>query len=188
VEAAHPEAAGQVYRERMRYQVLEDFVHSHRKDIGEEIMKLKALVGSGEKILLLTAPFLILGLILNFMYPSVFDVGGPSTALRAISIIILIPGVTIWIWSVVLVLLKVPKNELITNGPYALVKHPLYAGVALLVLPWIGFLFNTWLGLVIGIVMYIGSRMFAPEEEELLVKTFGASWDEYCDKVLIPWL
>jgi Isoprenylcysteine carboxyl methyltransferase (ICMT) family. len=47
----------------------------------------------------------------------------------------LIPGVTIWIWSVVLILTKVPRGELITSGPYALVKHPIYTGVALLVLP-----------------------------------------------------
>jgi protein-S-isoprenylcysteine O-methyltransferase Ste14 len=46
---------------------------------------------------------------------------------------------------------KVPRRELITNGPYAIVKHPLYTGVALLVLPWIGFISNTWLGAVIGV-------------------------------------
>jgi protein-S-isoprenylcysteine O-methyltransferase Ste14 len=151
-------------------------------------MKLKVLVGSGDKIGLLTLPFLIIGLILNIMFPSVFNVGGPSTALKAISIIILIPGVTIWIWSVVLILTKVPKKELITNGPYSLVKHPLYTGVALLVLPWIGFLFNTWLGALIGIILYIGSRIFSPEEEEILSKTFGTTWDEYCNRVKMPWL
>ena len=115
-------------------------------------------------------------------------VGGPPIVLKVLSIIILIPGVTIWLWSVVLILTKVPQGELITNGPYALVKHPLYTAVALLVLPWIGFLFNTWLGVLIGIVLYIGSRLFSPEEEEILSKTFGTAWDDYCNKVKIPWL
>ena len=161
---------------------------SRSKNIEGKNMKLKVLVGSGDKIGLLTLPFLIIGLILNIMFPSVFNVGGPSTVLKAISIIILIPGVTIWIWSVVLILTKVPKKELITNGPYSLVKHPLYTGVALLVLPWIGFLFNTWLGALIGIILYIGHRIFSPEEEEILSKTFGTTWDEYCNKVKIPWL
>lgn len=151
-------------------------------------MKLRILVGSGDKIGLLTLPFLIMGLILNIMFPSLFNVGGPSTVLKAISIIILIPGVTIWIWSVVLILTKVPRKELITNGPYSLVKHPLYTGVALLVLPWIGFLLNTWLGILIGIVLYVGSRIFSAEEEEMLSKTFGTTWDEYYNKVKIPWL
>ena len=151
-------------------------------------MKLKALVGSGDKIGLLILPFLIIGLVLNIMIPSLFSVGGPSIVLTVISIIILIPGVFIWIWSVVLILTKVPKKALITNGPYSFVKHPLYTGVAFLVLPWVGFLFNTWLGVLIGIVLYIGSRLFSPKEEELLSKTFGATWDEYCHKVKIPWL
>lgn len=151
-------------------------------------MKLKALVGSGEKIGLLTLPFVIVGLVLNIAFPSLFDVGGPSDVLRVISIVVLIPGITIWIWTVFLILTMVPQGELITSGPYALVKHPLYTGVGLLVLPWLGFLFNTWLGALIGIVLYIGSRMFAPEEEAVLSETFGAAWDEYCDTVKIPWL
>ena len=151
-------------------------------------MKLKVLVGSGDKILLLTLPFLIIGLILNIIFPSAFHVGGPPTALEVISIILLVPGVAIWIWSVVLILTKVPKKELITYGPYSLVKHPLYTGVALLVLPWVGFLVNTWLGALIGIVLYIASRIFSRQEEETLSKTFGPTWDEYCNKVKIPWV
>ena len=151
-------------------------------------MKLKVLVGNGKKIGLLALPFLIIGLILNILIPSLFSVGGPSIILKVISIIILIPGVTIWIWSIVLIVTRIPKKELITNGPYSLVKHPLYTGVALLVLPWIGFLLNTWLGVLIGIVVYIGSRLFSPEEEKILSKIFGSTWDEYCDKVRIPWL
>ncbi len=151
-------------------------------------MKLKVLVGSGDKIGLLTLPFIIVGLALNLINPSFFSVGGPPIVLKVISIIILIPGVTIWMWSAVLVLTKVPQKELITNGPYSIVKHPLYTGVALFVLPWIGFLFNTWLGVLIGAIIYIGSRRFSPEEEKTLSKTFGITWDEYRGKVKVSWL
>ena len=149
---------------------------------------LKRLVGSGDRIMLLTLPFLVAGLILNILFPSFFSVGGPPTVLAVLSILVLIPGVIIWLWSVVLILTKVPKGELITTGPYALVKHPLYASVALLVLPWVGFLFNTWLGAMVGIVLYIAARRYAPEEEQALSRTFGAAWDKYCRKVMIPWL
>jgi protein-S-isoprenylcysteine O-methyltransferase Ste14 len=151
-------------------------------------MNLKVLIGSGDRIGLFTLPFLVVGLILNVAYPSLFDVGGPSTVLQVISIIVLIPGVTIWIWSVALILMRVPRGELITSGPYALVKHPIYTAVALLVLPWIGFLFNTWLGALIGVILYVGSRIFAPAEEAVLSKTFGPTWDQYCKTVKMPWL
>ena len=149
---------------------------------------LKLLIGSGDKIGLFVLPFLLVGLLLNIVYPSAFDVGGPLAALRVVSIVVLIPGLTIWAWSVALILRKVPRRELITNGPYAILKHPLYTGVALLVLPWIGFIFNTWLGAVIGIILYIASRIFAPAEEAELSRTFGATWDEYCSTVKIPWV
>jgi protein-S-isoprenylcysteine O-methyltransferase Ste14 len=156
--------------------------------IGGKNMNLKVLIGSGDRIGLFTLPFLLIGLVLNILHPSLFSVGGPSVVLEVLSIIILIPGVTVWIWSLVLILTKTRKQELITSGPYSLVKHPLYTGVSLLVLPWIGFLLDTWLGVLIGIVVYLGSRMFSPEEERTLSKTFGAAWDEYCNKVRIPWL
>jgi protein-S-isoprenylcysteine O-methyltransferase Ste14 len=151
-------------------------------------MKLKVLVGSGRKIGLFTLPFFMIGLVLNIMIPSVFSIGGPSAVLAVIFILVLIPGVTIWIWSVFLILTKVPRHELITKGPYSLVKHPLYANAAFLVLPWVGFLLNTWLGVVIGIVEHIGSRLYSREEEEILSQTSGAAWDDYCHRVKMPWL
>jgi protein-S-isoprenylcysteine O-methyltransferase Ste14 len=151
-------------------------------------LDLRGLVESGDKIGLFALPFLVVGLILNIAYPSAFNVGGPGTVLRVISIILLVLGVAIWIWSVALIVTKVPRGELITHGPYALVKHPLYTGVALLVLPWIGFLLNTWLGALVGMALYIGSRVFAPAEEAELAKTFGAAWDEYSHTVKVPWL
>ena len=149
-------------------------------------MNLRELVGSGEKIALFMLPFVVVGLILNAAFPSAFSVGGPSAALGTISVVVLIPGLTIWIWSVALILAKVPKGELITGGPYALVKHPLYTGVALLVLPWIGFLLDTWLGVLCGAVLYLGSRMYATDEEKILRDTFGTAWDDYCARVILP--
>lgn len=149
---------------------------------------LRSLVGSGDRIALFTLPFVIVGALLNVAYPSFFGVGGPAPVLRAIAIVALIVGVTIWIWSVILILREVPEGHLITTGPFALVKHPLYTSVSLLVLPSIGFLLDTWLGALIGIVMYVATRRFAPAEEEALSARFGARWDDYRATVKIPWL
>jgi protein-S-isoprenylcysteine O-methyltransferase Ste14 len=149
---------------------------------------LRRLVGAGDKIGLLVLPFLVVGVALNVASPSVFAVGGPADALRLLSIALLVPGVIVWGWSVALIVTKVPRGELITNGPYALVKHPLYTGVALLVLPWAGFLLDTWLGAVLGVVVYLGSRVFSPSEEAELAETFGPAWDDYRRRVKMPWL
>ena len=151
-------------------------------------MNLKGLVGSGDRIFLVTTPFLIIGLVLNILFPSLFSVGGTPFVLKVLSIIVLAVGVIIWLWSVVLILTKVPKHELITSGPYAFIKHPLYTAVALLVLPWIGLLLDTWLGVLIGLILYLATRLFSPEEERNLSRTFGTAWDEYCNKVKLAWL
>lgn len=151
-------------------------------------MDIKTLIGSGHHIMLFTLPFVVLGVIVNLMFPSFFDVGGPPYAVGLVSMCLIALGLVIWAWSVFLILTRVPSKKLITSGPYAVVKHPLYTGVALLVLPGAGLLLNTWLGVLIGIMMYAGSRIFSPREEKTLSETFGPSWDEYRKKVKIPWV
>jgi len=151
-------------------------------------MKLGVLIGSGRKIGLLALPFLMVGTAINILKPAWFDIGGPPFPLLIVSLVIMIPGIITWAWSVLLILTRIPQKELITHGPYALVKHPLYTGVALLVLPWLGFLCNSWLGLVIGGITYIGCRIYAPEEEKVLSKIYGIVWHDYTKKVLIRWL
>jgi protein-S-isoprenylcysteine O-methyltransferase Ste14 len=146
------------------------------------------LVGTGDRIATFVLPFVAIGVALNVWRPSLFSVGGPPAALKVVSAIALVPGIVIWLWSVVLILTRVPRKELITNGPFALVKHPLYTDVALLVLPAAGFLLDTWLGALIGALLYVGTRMCAPAEERELAATFGPAWDRYCHDVAIPWL
>ena len=116
------------------------------------------------------------------------ELGVAPPWLPALSIAVLVTGLVIWLWSVVLIVTNVPQGRLITTGPYAWVRHPLYTAVALLVLPWIGFLLGTWLGVLIGGALYGGSRIFAPEEEASLSRTFGDAWRDYSASVRLRWL
>ena len=61
-------------------------------------MKLKALIGSGDKIVLFTLPFLVAGIVLNVLYPECFGVGGPLLESLVISSILLVAGIIIWMW------------------------------------------------------------------------------------------
>lgn len=151
-------------------------------------MSARALVGSGDRIGLVVLPFLLLGVALNVWRPSLFGVGGPRPALRALSLAVLALGLVNWAWSAALILTWVPRHRLITSGPFAVVKHPLYTGVAFLVLPWAGFLADTWLGALLAGVLYLASRRFAPEEERALSAAFGPAWDDYRARVMAPWL
>jgi protein-S-isoprenylcysteine O-methyltransferase Ste14 len=149
---------------------------------------IRALIGSGDRIGLFVLPFLVVGIALQLAFPAVFRVGGPPVWLAVLSAVLLAAGVIVWAWCVVLILTRVRAGDLVTSGPYALVKHPLYTAVALLVLPWLGFLLDTWLGAVVGAALYVGSRLFSPAEEADLAARFGARWEEYRRSVLLPWL
>ncbi|MBI5440712.1 MAG: isoprenylcysteine carboxylmethyltransferase family protein [Deltaproteobacteria bacterium] len=151
-------------------------------------MKIRTLMGSGDRIALLALPFVLVGLRLNVLHPSLFSVGGPSLGLKAVAVSMLGFGVVVWLWSAILILTRVPRHALITNGPFAVVKHPLYTGVGLLVVPFLGLLLDSYLGILIGLVIYAGSRIFSPIEEKALSREFGRAWDDYCKKVALPWL
>jgi protein-S-isoprenylcysteine O-methyltransferase Ste14 len=167
---------------------MSDLTTARTSDTGSAGATLKTLVGAGDKIGRTVLPFLVVGVVANIVWPSVFSVGGPSEAVGLVAIAMLAVGLAVWAWSVVLILTKVPRHELITTGPFALMKHPLYTGVSLLVLPGAGLLLNTWLGIAIGLVIYIAARRYAPEEEQALASEFGAEWDAYAHSVLLPWL
>lgn len=159
--------------------------HATDDDAGK--VSLMGLVGSGDKIGRFVLPFLAAGVILSVLYPALFSVDISATV-QAAAWLVLAVGVVVWLWSVVLIITKVPRHELITGGPFALMKHPLYTGVSLLVLPSASLLLGSWLGVALGIVVYVASRRYAPAEEQQLADTFGAEWDAYNNSVKLPWL
>ena len=150
-------------------------------------MKLKVLVGSGDRIMSLTLPFIVIGVAANILWPSVFALGFGLGGLIA-GIVLLAIGVPAWLSGVALVLINVPKKKLITTGPFAVVLHPMYTAVALLVIPGIGLLVGSWVGAGIGVVLYVASRIFSPAEDELLQRVFPKEYPAYRKAVLIPWL
>ena len=149
---------------------------------------LKRLVGSGDRIALFTLPVVAGGLAVSATRPAVLAARSTSRVAQTAATAVLGCGILAWAWSVVLILTKVPRRELITSGPYAVVRHPLYTSVGLLVLPAAGVLRHTWLGALVGLAVYVGSRRYAPVEERDLAATFGSDWEAYRRHVLLPWL
>ena len=150
-------------------------------------MKLKVLVGSGDRIMSLTLPFLVSGVVANILWPGVFALGFGLGGLIA-GIVLLVIGVPVWLSSVALVLVNVPKKKLITTGAFAVLLHPMYTSVALLVFPGVGLLIDSWVGAAIGVVLYVSSRIFSPREDEILRKVFPSDYPAYRKRVLVPWL
>jgi protein-S-isoprenylcysteine O-methyltransferase Ste14 len=150
-------------------------------------VKIKTLIGAGDQIMGFTLPFAIVGIALNMLYPEFFRMNLGLLG-KITGIVFLIIGVPIWLTSAVQVLLYVPQRKLITSGPFAILLHPLYTSVALLVLPGVGFLLNTWIGLAIGLVLYFFSRRYSVNEEKTLDEMFSEEYRSYRSRVLLPWL
>jgi protein-S-isoprenylcysteine O-methyltransferase Ste14 len=74
-------------------------------------------------------------------------------------------------------------HELITSGPYAIVRNPIYLGMFGLMVS-TGLVFATWWALLIAVVLFlIGNQIRIRAEEQLLRETFGSQFDAYASRV-----
>jgi len=74
-------------------------------------------------------------------------------------------------------------HELITTGPYAVVRHPIYAGLLALVVS-TGLVRNSWLRLAIAIAVYCaGTEVRVWAEEQILERRFPNQLAEYRKRV-----
>ena len=91
-------------------------------------------------------------------------------------------------WSIAARLLE--GHNLITQGPYSVVRNPIYTGMLGMLLA-TGLAVSHWIGLVIAVVVFaIGTIIRVRSEERLLHGAFGAEFEEYARKVpaVIPYL
>jgi len=79
-------------------------------------------------------------------------------------------------------------HQLIRNGPYARVRHPIYLGMLLFLLG-LAVALGHWLQLVVALpVFLVGTTIRTKLEDRLLEAQFGADFDEYArtTPALIP--
>ncbi len=151
------------------------------------LKNVKNLVGAGDRVMGMALPFAIVGIAANVVWPDAFRMGaGLPGAIAGIALLAV--GVPLWLWAVAQILVYVPRGRLITSGPFRLMLHPIYTCVALLAIPGVGLVVDTWVGFPIGAALYASSRVFAPREERQLAKDFPNEYPTYRARVLLPWL
>jgi len=81
--------------------------------------------------------------------------------------------------------------QLVTDGPYAFIRHPLYVGNLLLVLGFcvIGWAWMPWMLLVAFVLFWVQYYFIIQVEEEHLAEAFGEEYGSYKASVskYIPW-
>ena len=81
-------------------------------------------------------------------------------------------------------------HKLVTEGPYSIVRNPIYTGMFGMLLA-TSLAVSHWIGLVLGVVLFaIGTFIRVSSEERLLRETFGSEFDDYARRVpaVIPLL
>jgi len=84
----------------------------------------------------------------------------------------------------------VEGHKLVTEGPYSVVRNPIYTGMFGMLLA-SGLAVSHWLGLLIAIAVFaVGTFIRVRSEEKLLRGAFGAEFEAYARKVpaVIPFL
>jgi protein-S-isoprenylcysteine O-methyltransferase Ste14 len=73
-----------------------------------------------------------------------------------------------------------PDHRLVTTGPYAVVRHPMYLGLALAAVGALA-VYRTW-STVVFVVQVPILVVRARREDELLAETFGDAWLRYANR------
>jgi protein-S-isoprenylcysteine O-methyltransferase Ste14 len=77
----------------------------------------------------------------------------------------------------------VEGHELITGGPYSLVRNPIYLGMFGMLIS-TGLAVGRWPIVIIAVALFlIGTEIRIKTEEKLLREAFGEKFDEYASKV-----
>ena len=80
-------------------------------------------------------------------------------------------------------------HQLITAGPYRLIRHPRYLGILLVTLG-ATLAFRTWVGLVLFPFVLALLLWRTRDEEALMEREFGEEWRAYCRRAwrLVPYI
>ncbi len=90
-------------------------------------------------------------------------------------------------WSYAARLLK--EHTLITEGPYRIVRHPIYAGLLGMLIAG-GLAVSDWRGFLVALAVFLaGTGIRIRSEEKLLREAFGRGYDEYAEEVpaIVPY-
>ena len=118
----------------------------------------------------------------------IFEVAAAATAIASVVLVLAAVKTLGKEWSITARV--VTGHKLATEGPYRLVRHPIYTGM-LGMLVATGIAMSYWPALLIALVVFfIGTVIRIRSEERLLSETFGAEFEVYKQRVpaLLPGL
>jgi len=138
------------------------------------------LFGCGPKLALLCLPYILLSLTVMFRYPEFLNLGFLEYLFfKYIGFIWLVLGIIYWIYSAVWFLKYFKPGRLITTGPFALCRNPIYSSIIVFIIPALALIFHSGLLFSIALVLYLGFRISIHGETIVLRRIFGEDYEIY---------
>ena len=143
-------------------------------------MKAMTLFGCGPKLALLCLPYILLALIIMIKYPEFFDLRFINSLLfKVLGFAWLGLGLIFWVYSAVYFLKYFQPGKLITKGPFALCRNPIYSSIIIFIIPALATIFHSGLTYTISLVLYIGFVVSIHGEVNVLRRIFGDEYEKY---------
>lgn len=140
--------------------------------------------GVGPRMGLVLMPWLVVAIGLRVWAPEVSAIPiVPPMVRLGLGVGLLALGLAFWSWSAIHFVRRFSAGRLLTSGPFAWCRNPIYASFIVLLLPAAALLANTWPMLAADVALYIIFHMFIGEEDRMLADRFGASYQAYRQRV-----
>lgn len=138
------------------------------------------LFGCGPRLALFCLPYIILSLTVMFRYPQFLNLGFLDFPLiKYLGLIWMALGVIFWVYSAVYFLKYFKPGTLITAGPFALCRNPIYSSIIVFIIPSVALIFHSGILLSIAVVLYLGFKLTIHGETIVLRRIFGEEYDKY---------
>ncbi len=140
--------------------------------------------GVGPKMGLALMPCLVAAIGLRLWRPELSSIPILPAAVRlGLGATLLGFGLAFWGWSAVHFVRHFFAGRLLTTGPFAWCRNPIYASFIVLLLPAAALLANAWPLLAADAALYLIFRFFIGEEDRMLAERFGEVYQAYRRRV-----
>lgn len=140
--------------------------------------------GVGPRIAVSTAGYAILAGLVSRQWPHIFRLGllaHPAFITIAVTLIVL--GVPMYVIGVASVMRAYNRDQLVTSGAFALVRHPVYAAWIVFLLPGLALLSRSLPLLLTPLVAFATFKTLIGKEDDYLKARFGQTYLDYRARV-----